>query len=78
MKREFIQNITEELFKVNKGRVDAKIFLDMIEDIVVYFNDSEEEEYASSQQYVRIRELFREYIVEDWAVADFNCKNIEN
>ena len=48
MQRYFIQNITEELFVANKGRVDAEIILDMIEDIVVYFDDSKEEEYASS------------------------------
>ena len=74
MQREFIRNITVELFKANKGRVDEEIILNMIEDIVVYFDDGKEEKYASSQQYGGIRELFRRYIVKDWAAADFNCE----
>jgi len=73
MQRQFIKNLVKELLKVNKRKVDEEIVLDMIEDIIVYFDNGDEEEYTTSQQYIGIRELFRGYIVKDWVGSNFNC-----
>ena len=67
-------NLIIELFHANKGRIEDEVILNLIEDIVVYFDNGEEDEYVSSQQYVGMRELFRGFIVKDWVEADFNCK----
>jgi len=48
MQRQFIKNLVKELLKVNKRKVDEEIVLDMIEDIVVYFDNGDEEEYTTS------------------------------
>ena len=74
MQREFIKNLTIDLFKENKGRIEDDVILNMIKDIVVYFDDGDDEEYESSQQYVGMRKLFRGFIVKDWIAADFNCE----
>ena len=49
----------------------------MLEDIATFFDVGEEDdnevEFKTSQQSIRIKQLFREYIVRDWKQADFNC-----
>ena len=39
--------------------------LDMIEDTVKHFENGDEEEHASTQQHIEMRELFRECVIED-------------
>ena len=48
IQRQFIKNLVKELLKVNKRKVDEEIVLDMIEDIVVYFDNGDKEEYTTS------------------------------
>ena len=45
----------------------------MIEDITIYFDNGDEDEFTTSQQYIGFRELFRGYIVKDWVGSNFNC-----
>ena len=77
MQREFIAETAKELFKKNKGKISKDDMLDMLEDIVKFFNGGEEEENAeefeTSQQHVGMKELFRGCVVRDWKQADFNC-----
>ena len=73
MQREFIKNLTIDLVKENKARIDEEKILNLIEDIVVYFEDGDEDEYESSQQHVGMKNLFRGFIVKDWEGANFNC-----
>ena len=53
----------------------------MLEDIVTFFDvreaDDNEEEFETSQQYIRMKELFRGHIVRDWKQANFHCKNMQ-
>ena len=73
MQRDFIPNVTKELLQANKEQVDNETILDMIEDIVVHFENSNEEEHASTQQCIGMRELLRGCIVKDLRESNFNC-----
>ena len=46
----------------------------MLEDVAIYFDESEEDEYQTSQQCIGIGEIFRGFIVKDWEGADFHCE----
>ena len=72
LQREFIKETTSELIKHTRENVNVETVLEMVEDIVKFF-DGIEEEYKTLQQYVGIRNLFRGFIVKDWKGADFNC-----
>ena len=49
MQREFICDIANDILKTDKEKVDKEVILDMKEDIAVYFDKEEEEEYTTSQ-----------------------------
>ena len=76
MQREFIKNLTLDLLNENDANIDDEIILNLIEDIVVYFDDGDEDEYESSQQYIGMMNLFRGFIVKDWEGANFTTCNL--
>ena len=45
---------------------------DMIEDILIYFDDEDEEEYTTNQHMVGMKYLFRGFIVKTWKGANLS------
>ena len=69
----FVKDIEKDVIAVNEGKIDEEVIVDMIEDIAGYLYGCEEDEYATTQQYIGFKELFRGYVVKDWIGTDFNC-----
>ena len=49
LQKEFIKDTTLEIIKINKGKINEEEILDMIEDIVVYLQNRDLEEYKTNQ-----------------------------
>ena len=74
MQREFIKKTAQDLFTVNVQRIQEETILNMLEDIVNFFDNGDEEEYETSQQYIGMKEIFRGFVVKDWEGSNFNCE----
>ena len=44
----------------------------MLEDIAIFFEGGDPEEYEMTQHYVGMSSLFRGFVVKDWKGVDFN------
>ena len=73
LQREFVKKTAEDLFRLNAQNIEEETILNMLEDIVIFFEDGEEDKHEASQQYAGIREIFYGFIVKDWEGANFNC-----
>ena len=49
LQKEFIKDTTLETIKINKGKINEEEILDMIEDIVIYLQNGDPEEYETNQ-----------------------------
>ena len=65
MQHKFIKKTAQDLFRVNKQRIQEETILNMLEDIANFFDNGDEEEYETSQQYISIKEIFRGFVVKD-------------
>ena len=59
MQREFIKKTAQDLFRVNEQRIQVETILNILEDIANFFDNRDEEEYETSQQYIGMKEIFR-------------------
>ena len=73
IRRQYVSNLFKEMMKANKGQIETREILDMIEDILVYLENGDPEEYETSQQYIGIDQLFQGFVVRDWKGSDFLC-----
>ena len=73
IQREFAKEMTNELLKHTNESINADAALEMVVDIVKYF-DRIEDEYKMSQEHVRLKDVFRGFVTKDQKGADFNCK----
>ena len=48
LQREFIKKMAQDLFRVNENRIHEDIILNMLEDIVIFFDNGEEDEFETS------------------------------
>ena len=62
------------MFKKNKNKISDIDILDILEDIITFFDNGEEEEdeFETCQQYIGMKELFRGYVVRNWKETNFN------
>ena len=65
------------MFKEKKKQRDRVEILDMIEDIMVFLEEGDEDEYETSQQYIGMKDLFKGFVVKDWKGSNFNCSKYE-
>ena len=49
IRKEYILNLTKELLKIKDGQVETNEILDMVEDIMVYLENRDAEEYKTTQ-----------------------------
>ena len=78
LQHEFRKKIAQDLFCINGHRVHEEIILNILEDILIFFDSGEEEEFETSQQYIGIREIFIGFIVKNWEGASFNCEKFRD
>ena len=46
----------------------------MLEDIMVYLENGDPEEYKTTQYFVEMNAIFRGFIVKNWKGANFQCE----
>ena len=62
---------TIELNKVKPSKIEIDEILDLIEVILRYFENEDEEEYKTNKAMIGIAELFKGYIVKVWKGINF-------
>ena len=76
MQRDFITETAEQLLKKNKGKMHENETLEILEDIVTFFDVGEgednKEEFETSQQHIEMKELFRGHVMRDQKQANFH------
>ena len=70
-RKEFITNIAKEIIQVNQNDVSPDEIFAIIEDILIFMEGGDEEEYETNQHMVGITNLFREYLVKVWKGVNF-------
>ena len=73
MRKEFIEKLLLKMLK-NKGVIDINEIMSFCEDILVYLEGDDKEEYETNQHLVGMMELFRGCVANDWKEANFNAK----
>ena len=63
MRKEFITNLLKDLFDNKEDAVHFEEIFKMIEDVLRYLENEEEEEFKTNQRLVGIQQLFRGYII---------------
>ena len=59
-------DLLHDLINKRPNQCTYEDLFDMIEDILIYFNDEDEEEYTTNQHMVGMKYLFRGFIVKTW------------
>jgi len=72
LRKQFIVDLLKELFKNREPTVTYEEIFDMVEDILVYLDKEDEENYTTSQHMVGMDQLFRGYVVKVWKGANFS------
>ena len=62
-RRKFIAELLAELMKKKPTNVEYKELFDIVEDILIYLEDEDEDKYVINQYMIGMRFLFRGYIV---------------
>jgi len=58
-----VKELIIELNKVRPSEIEIDEILDLVRDILRYFNNKDKEECETNQVMIEIAKLFREYIV---------------
>ena len=61
-----MKDLIRELEKERIEEVRSKEILLLIEDILRYFNNKEEEKYETNQSILGMKEIFRGYVAKVW------------
>ena len=70
-----MKDLLSNLVKNKPKRIHQDEILDIIEDILRYFDSKEEEEYETNQYIIGMRYLFRGYAVKSWKGINFAYNN---
>ena len=57
--------------KKKPTNVEYEELFDMVEDILIYLEDGDKDKYITNQYMIRMRLLFRGYIVKAWKGVNF-------
>ena len=49
LRKEYIFKWTKELLKIKKSKIDTSVIFDMVEDIMIYLENGDEDEHEISQ-----------------------------
>jgi len=74
-RKEFITNLAKELLAVRQEKVSVNEIFDMLEDILNFLEDDDENEYETNQPMIGMKELFRGHVVKVWKGVDFSQSN---
>ena len=72
MRREFIRQLVVELVKAKPRDISEDLIKSFVEDILRYLENKEDEEYEMNQHLIRMKELFRGYLVVVWQGTNIN------
>ena len=72
LRKEFIVDLLQELFKNRESTVTHEEIFDIIEDILVYLDKEDEENYTTNQHMIGMHQLFRGYMVKVWKGVNFS------
>ena len=62
-RRKFIEDLLADLMKSKPKNIQYEELFDIVEDILMYMEVGDEEEYTTNQHIIGMRSLFRDYIV---------------
>ena len=61
-----------ELVKEKPESVDVDEIIALVEDILRYFDDKEDEEYETNQYFIGMKNLFRGCVIKSWTGVNFS------
>jgi len=73
IRRNYIIQMTIALLKNKEEYISHNVIFNMIEDIMVYLENGDPDEYETTQHYIGMDAIFRGFIVRDWKEANFQC-----
>ena len=76
--QQFIIDLVNDLMKEKPEQCPYNDLFDLTEDILIYLENGEEEEYTTNQQMIGMRYLFRGFIVKTWKGVNFTEKKYRN
>ena len=71
LRREFVKQMLKELNINCPHNIEKEEILAIVEDILIYLEDRNSDNYKTNQGILGIRNLFRGYIVKVWKGANF-------
>jgi len=72
MRKEFITNLAKEMIHVDQNDVPLDDIFAMMEDILIFLEGGDTEDYETNQQMVGMTYLFRGYVIKVWKGVNFN------
>jgi len=71
-RKDFITDMAKELLSVKQNEVSANEIFDMLEDILNFMEENDEDDYETNQNMVGMTSLFRGHVVKVWKGVNFN------
>ena len=71
MRKKFVKELLRELHEEWPDNVDSEEILSLIEDILRYFDDNDNNDCKTNQEVIGIQELFWGYAVKVWFRTNF-------
>ena len=70
-RKKFIEELIEDLLKNKPAEVESEEKFNMGEDILVYLEKEDEDEYVTDQRMVGMSSLFRDFATKVWKGVNF-------
>ena len=76
-RKKFVEDLLAELIKEKSPLMETDEILDMIEDMLIYLDKDDEEDYETNQHLIGMSNLFRGFIIKVWKDVNLNSYDSE-